>query len=1216
MTSKKDKPNKKTKSENKNLVEYIDGDIVSKIRELFDKVGKDDEFEFIFFSKKGRYLPLEKYINLLKIISKRTQKYRLADPHETLDIIYQPDDETSYRCTITNDIFNVMKKFSKSKNHVIFRTLVNFYSKKKENIELIKKEKKHDNTIDVDDFDFRVRSSKESKITKEELKTLLELDETTMNNIRFRFKQRTSLYIHESKDEFIRVDLTYTKTTNIYNRINKVFPNYELEIECNTTKPTDKLLNTMFNEAELLLKIVQQSNYIISRSDVNKILDNYRNLLSIESGTNISGLDARQAVTLEIQFLESLPNKYAVTDKADGERHFLIICDNKVYFISSNLDVKYSGITIQNKDYNNSMFDGELIFIPNKNRYIYLIFDCLFHKGQDKRMVLKLFERLSFADDVVKNCFVFEGHKDPEFKQNKTKKFDLNELCKFHSKQIERIVEELNHDIEINPKIPLIRRKYFIGAEGARDWEIFSYMSTLWNTYTIEKKVKCPYLLDGVIFQPLEQQYITNLHESKSKDYKWKPPEKNSIDFYIEFEKDEMGKINNVYDNSNSNFERNKIYRICKLFVGHKDKDKEVPILFREKQRMYDTYLFLDNDEVRDLDKNIISDKTVVEFYYNNDVAVNEKFRWTPIRTRYDKTESVLRFGKKYGNYVSVADKVWRSIINPLLISDFDDLGRGNNPDKNDYSYNKKMDQLKKKISHELIISASKENAYFQKITNLGKPMRNFHNWIKSNMIYTFCHQMYQNNRQLSVFDMACGRGGDIMKFYYSMTSMVVCGDIDRDGLVSAVDGAISRYNHDRYKKPNFPKMYFIQMDIAAPLDVESQKKALSINTFEGEEFFKKFFSSDPKKRTLFDRINLQFAIHYTLKNEDKWNNLKENINNHLRAGGYLLVSSFDAQKIRALLKGKEKFTQEYTGDDGKTTILFEIVKKYQDDKDDIVMETGHAIDVYLSWFSREGRYLTEYLVDPRYLIKSLKDDCDLDLVDSDSFENQYRIHEDYLLNYAKYEENPLTNKFLANVAEFYEESNINTGCREFNKLMRYYIFRKSDKETKQKGGSKEDSQVNFFDTKKFYVPNMQDYDNNYSCINSIHNILRNNQVIPKTITPEKLCTDLKMKFLDDNHIDLDHLTNKIIIEHQIENKKVKKVVDGLNIFVIERNCNDEFDVDLIRKNSKLSSNNLSVILMKDGTLYNPVYHIEHDKKIGIFDNKHDIVKKLMKEVN
>ena len=54
----------------------------------------------------------------------------------------------------------------------------------------------------------------------------------------------------------------------------------------------------------------------------------------------------------------------------------------------------------------------------------------------------------------------------------------------------------------------------------------------------------------------------------------------------------------------------------------------------------------------------------------------------------------------------------------------------------------------------------------------------------------------------------------------------------------------------------------------------------------------------------------------------------KKNINNYLRNDGHLIITTFDAQKVRELLKGKDKYTQEYTDENGKNKTLFEIVEK------------------------------------------------------------------------------------------------------------------------------------------------------------------------------------------------------------------------------------------------------------------------------------------------
>ena len=71
-------------------------------------------------------------------------------------------------------------------------------------------------------------------------------------------------------------------------------------------------------------------------------------------------------------------------------------------------------------------------------------------------------------------------------------------------------------------------------------------------------------------------------------------------------------------------------------------------------------------------------------------------------------------------------------------------------------------------------------------------------------------NKQYRNDVQQSVLDIGCGVGGDIMKFYYVAVAYYVGIDIVKEGLFSAVNGAISRYNNSRRNKPNFPKMDFI----------------------------------------------------------------------------------------------------------------------------------------------------------------------------------------------------------------------------------------------------------------------------------------------------------------------------------------------------------------------------------------------------------------------
>lgn len=111
------------------------------------------------------------------------------------------------------------------------------------------------------------------------------------------------------------------------------------------------------------------------------------------------------------------------------------------------------------------------------------------------------------------------------------------------------------------------------------------------------------------------------------------------------------------------------------------------------------------------------------------------------------------------------------------------------------------------------------KNAYYNKeLQNVAKPMKAFHNFVKSQLIYTFFNNQFNNKKPRSVLDLACGRGGDMVKMYYVAVSKYVGVDIDYNGLMSQVDGAMKRYEHHKNTMPNFPKMYFLQGDMGYPL--------------------------------------------------------------------------------------------------------------------------------------------------------------------------------------------------------------------------------------------------------------------------------------------------------------------------------------------------------------------------------------------------------------
>lgn len=1294
----------------KQILSHIPINTQNNINSLFEKVDNGKEFEFIFFSRKnkkssqetsdqnaeqslnesaqkeekktqykGQLLNKEKYVLLLKYIRNmgKLKKLKVMSAEKTLDINYSTDNENVYRITIKGaaDINKIIGRITnmQNKNYFIYKFLLQTMQRSPDIFSFLLKNKKENDTIDIDDLNMRIRLSTETDLMTDmkekninminenliNLMTSVKLDTDVINsinkNIIFRLKDRTSLIVEESDGYFIRLDLTDTKTTRNIGKLNSTVSNYELELEYGVTSLKNvkkKHLESMYATAENILKFVQQSPFIIGVAQSNNVIHYYKEMSNAEN--NIINLVVRQTVSLEIQHVtERLPNKYAVTDKADGDRYLLIIYKNGVYLISNNLVVKDTGIILDNDNekYNGTIMDGEYIYSTNQKRHLFMVFDCLRNGNSDLRSIVSLKERLNNADKIINECFIFKGKEGAQsgfkFKNAPTQKetFNINEISKFYAQELGRFYEVLNKDMNYVKEYPLIRRKFFMEVFGAERWEIFKYSAEYWKRYTEDANIKFPYLLDGLIYQPLEQSYITNVSESKYPDYKWKPPVKNSIDFYIEFKRDsQTGKIMDVYDNSTATDDmnnenstiRNKIYRICTLYVGKNVKNKELPVPFDQNYGIAEAYIYLRDGEIRDMSGDILSDKTVVEFYYQNDSSIIPQQRWVPMRTRYEKTESVERYEKKYGNYQGIAERIWRSIINPVLMEDFIELAKGNTDKRNFFDI--KIKELNSKISHQNIVSVNRENKYYQKVSKLAKTMRDFHNFIKSNLIYTYCNKLYNSNTQQSVLDIACGRGGDIGKFYYTEVAYYVGIDINAEGFKSPVDGALSRYNTFRKKKPNFPKMYFIQADARALLEYDAQVKILSGMDEVNKRLLEKFFSNDEKQRSIFDVVDCQLAMHYFLKDELSWNNFKQNLKNHLRNGGYFIATTTDAAQIMKAIGDKNAFTVYYDDSDGNKKKFFEIIKKYANLEEGERFGLGAAIDIYMSWIFDENNYQTEFMVDPDFVTEELERDADLELVDTDLFSNQLTIHKKFLQDAARYESTEETRNYMAKVAAFYQDNEMNRKSLEYSNLHRYYVFRKKSPsdivtKNKQKGGqiNKENKENNntknefsekydFSDINNFKIPDMSNYNDKYSMINSLHKILMSHSIFPKSLSTDEFMKDMGLQIIKDHNITNEYLNDiaqKIIVRHEVvnennkNNNKIQNILDGINLIFVERDCNNFYDITYILKPDTKVSDRVAV-LMKEGGLYKPLMRKEEKGIRGIFKMKDDMIEYLI----
>ena len=1019
------------------------------IKKLIQDYGKNNEFEVSFFSNKetsSHLLSLEKFNHLNSVLSLITSKNDInlqKKTEQSLDIIFavKPKEQPSmsivnYRIQIStiDKINEYMSMLHMRKNHLVVGVLAGFIEEshaKNTHMHIQKKTKNVGSYVTLEDMYMRFKLDKEEELSIDEIKKLQNIKkywDINEYDIFYRFKERTTYYLQKEKNLY-QVDMTSTRTSNQINNIDKSPINYEIEVECDI-KDKSLIYNQIFDIGEFIIKVIQQSNNIITKSMSNEVLSKYRAILGVnESRSHLYG---RQPESLEIvHTVDQLPNKYSVTDKADGDRHMLMVNGGNCYLISSNLIVKDIGLQVDDK-YNGSILDGEFIFLPKINKYLYMCFDCLILGGTNVRDENIMMKRLERGDELIyainKTGYVHKYLTDSKIDFNNYQK-----IMDWHKTNITEFYDDIDKELNSKKTNIIIRRKYFIECNGVTDNEIFKYSSLMWNLYTNDKSIKCPYLLDGLIYQPLDQKYIVEVDKIKNKDFKWKPPHKNSIDFYVEFEKDKNSrKILTVYDNSVSDVVKNKPYQILNLYVGLNIKGVEKPVLFNQEENASQCYLYLDDEGIaKTIDGKQINDKTVVEFYYNTNSEAPTPYKWVPMKTRYDKTESVQKFGKRYGNYSETALKVWYSILNPVLMSDFTQLS-------NDSMYEKYHKELKARIDFTLIKMDKQQIIYYQKKTKLVEDMRSFHNWIKSNLIYTYLNPMYDENIRYKVLDIGVGQGGDIMKFYYVEVEMLVGIDPDLSGLISGTNCAVARYQNLKRGHPDFPPMFFIQANPANLLQYDEQQKIIGKMSSDNKKTFDKFFTWD-KQKILFDRVNSSLSIHYLLSDENSWNNFCENLNMYMRDGALFTVTTFDGNKINDKLKGVDRFTQYYD-ENGEKKVLFDIVRKYDENTKEKI---GLAIDVYMAWAFDEGVYQTEYLVYPDFLIKSLKQKCNMELIETGTFEDLFNENKSFLELSSVIEEDEKSKKFFTNTYKYYTPSELNLKCYDYTFLHRYYVFRK-----------------------------------------------------------------------------------------------------------------------------------------------------------------------------
>lgn len=182
------------------------------------------------------------------------------------------------------------------------------------------------------------------------------------SNEEYNNKMALSLYICRKRFTYTYNNCKFDVSMYFKNG-NKNQAFYDLEIELEQGGD----INVLFNLGYNCLRIIQQTKFPLKKSDI----DNIRSLyFSITKGKKFIG---SQPETLSVEKFNYKDN-YALTLKLNGIRMLLISYNNKIYFISTKMEIKYTGMQTKSKTF---LLDCELF----KGKYY--VFDIIHFNEND-----------------------------------------------------------------------------------------------------------------------------------------------------------------------------------------------------------------------------------------------------------------------------------------------------------------------------------------------------------------------------------------------------------------------------------------------------------------------------------------------------------------------------------------------------------------------------------------------------------------------------------------------------------------------------------------------------------------------------------------------------------------------------------------------------------------------------------------------------------------
>jgi hypothetical protein len=657
------------------------------------------------------------------------------------------------------------------------------------------------------------------------------------------------------------------------------------------------------------------------------------------------------------------------------------------HMVDSNLQI-YPTFLLQNKNSELATFNllnGE--YMPNKTRDVEIdqtvvgfmgIYDCYVYQNKFVMYSPLMPSRFENARHAVNHMNTAMDSLVRQFKNNKIQWYDTQYMKVF--------------------------MKQFYNTHVGFD--IFQASAKIWDNYRQGKLVNgLSYHLDGLIYTPADlpvghnqlstsQICMISYGNTWTMNLKWKPPQDNTIDFYIQFEKQSLVSYNNkhvwidriyekvVQDGASSKTIR---YKKARLYNGGKVGESEatVPIEFRpenEKESTngnYEIHLpvkldsYTGKEECYSEDGKRIENESIVEVGYNYNPAIPYDSRWFVLRTRYDKTlgykkgiherETIFRslqskyksaddipVSINYGNHTNVAHNIWKTIYSPIT---------------------EEMICTGTKIPEmsDADIVYYEDGAKKAKDKSLTESLQKFHNFVKGHVLLRnavmYCKKKF-GDEPLRLIDFTCGKGGDIHKWNELGISYVMGVDLFSNNIHDKEDGAIRRYSelvesNQRMQKKTFDADFLVG-DSSVNWSTDAKR------AFPNEKDWRTYTTRMATGQK-FHIATVMFSLHYFFKNEESLRNILSNISSHLEKGGIVVGICFDGESVHRLFKDQTDYRPQMYEINGRTVCM--IVPDYLKKKTKLG-KTGEMISVYNYSINK---IFPEYLVFRKDLVESMK---------------------------------------------------------------------------------------------------------------------------------------------------------------------------------------------------------------------------------------------------